>query len=160
MKHIKSFLLVALLGASFTSCNDFLNLEPLNDIVLENFWTDKSDVESVLLGAYQGLEKSDCLLRMSVWGEMRSDNIVEGNGTGEDIRQICRENLLITNSYCKYNAFYDVVNRANTVLYFAPIVADKDPNFLIDELKAQEAEAIALRCLCYWYLIRAFHDVP
>ena len=160
MKHIKSFLLVALLGASFTSCNDFLNLEPLNDIVLENFWTDKSDVESVLLGAYSGLEKSDCLLRMSVWGEMRSDNIVEGNGTGEDIRQICRENLLITNSYCKYNAFYDVINRANTVLHFAPIVADKDPNFLIDELLAQEAEAVALRCLCYWYLIRAFHDVP
>lgn len=160
MKHIKSLLLAALIGTSFTSCNDFLNLEPLNDIVLENFWTDKSDVESVLLGAYSGLEKSDCLTRMVVWGEMRSDNVVEGNNPGEDIRQICRENLLPTNSYCKYNAFYDVVNRANTVLYFAPIVAEKDPNFLIDELMAQEAEAITLRCLCYWYLIRTFHDVP
>ncbi|MBO4723882.1 MAG: RagB/SusD family nutrient uptake outer membrane protein [Bacteroidaceae bacterium] len=160
MKHIKSFLTIALLGASFTSCNDFLNLEPLNDIVLENFWTDKSDVESVLLGAYSGLEKSDCLLRMVVWGEMRSDNMVEGNNTGEDIRQICRENLLVTNSYCKYNAFYDVINRANTVLYFAPQVAEKDPNFLVDELLAQEAEAITLRCLCYWYLIRSFRDVP
>ncbi|MBO7437184.1 MAG: RagB/SusD family nutrient uptake outer membrane protein [Bacteroidaceae bacterium] len=160
MKNIKSLLLVTLLGASFTSCNDFLNLEPLNDIVLENFWTDKSDVESVLLGAYSALEQSDCLTRMCVWGEMRSDNVVEGNGTGEDIRQILRENILITNSYCKYTAFYDVINRANTVLYYAPQVADKDPNFLIDELLAQEAEAVALRCLCYWYLIRSFHDVP
>ena len=67
---------------------------------------------------------------------------------------------LITNSYCKYNKFYDVVNRANTVLYYAPIVADKDPNYLFSELKANEAEAITLRCLCYWYLIRTFHDVP
>lgn len=160
MKNIKSLLLVTLLGASFTSCNDFLNLEPLNDIVLENFWTDKSDVESVLLGAYSALEKSDCVVRMNVWGEMRSDNIVEGNQASEDIRHILRENLLITNQYCKYSAFYDVINRANTVLYFAPQVAAKDPNFLADELMAQEAEAIALRCLCYWYLIRSFHDVP
>ena len=97
---------------------------------------------------------------MSVWGEMRSDNIVEGTNTGEDIQQICRENLLITNSYCKYNKFYDVINRANTGLHFAPIVADKDPNFVYDDLVAQEAEAITLRCLCYWYLIRTFHDVP
>ena len=160
MKNIKSLLIVALLGTSFSSCNDFLTLDPLNDIVLENFWTDKSDVESVMLGAYSSFESSDCLLRMAVWGEMRSDNIVEGNGTSEDIRQICRENLLITNSYCKYDKFYDVINRANTVLHFAPIVADKDPNFTFQQLQWTEAEAIALRSLCYFYLIRAFHDVP
>lgn len=160
MKHIKSLLIAALLGASFTSCNDFLNLEPLNDIVLENFWTNEADVESVLLGAYSALESSDCVQRMVVWGEMRSDNMVEGSGTGEDIRQILRENLLTTNSYCKYNAFYNVINRANTVLHFAPLVAEKDPNYLVDELLAHEAEAIALRCLSYWYLIRTFHDVP
>lgn len=160
MKNIKSLLLAALVGLSSTSCNDFLELEPLNDIVLENFWTDKSDVESVLLGAYSALETSDCLLRMVIWGEMRSDNMTESNSSPEAIQQICRENLLITNDYCKYNKFYDVINRANTVLHFAPIVADKDPNYLWIELKANEAEAVALRCLCYWYLIRAFHDVP
>ena len=160
MKNIKSLLLAALVGLSSTSCNDFLELEPLNDIVLENFWTDKSDVESVLLGAYSALETSDCLLRMVVWGEMRSDNMTESNSSPEVIQQICRENLLVTNDYCKYNKFYDVINRANTVLHFAPIVADKDPNYLWLELKANEAEAVALRCLCYWYLIRAFHDVP
>ena len=160
MKNIKSLLIVALLGSSFTSCNDFLTLDPLNDIVLENFWTDKSDVESVLLGAYSALESSDCLIRMSVWGEMRSDNIVEGNNAPDDIKQISRENLLYTNEYCQYNKFYDVINRANTVLYFAPQVADKDPNYLIDELLAHESEAIAIRSLCYWYLIRSFRDVP
>ena len=160
MKHIKSLLIAALLGASFTSCNDFLNLDPLNDIVLENFWTNEADVESVLLGAYSALESSDCVQRMIVWGEMRSDNVSEGSGASDDIRQILRENLLTTNSFCKYNAFYNVINRANTVLYFSPIVAEKDPNYLVDEVLAHKAEAIALRCLSYWYLIRAFHDVP
>lgn len=160
MKNIKSLVFIALLGGSLTSCNDFLNLDPLNDIVLENFWTDKSDVESVLLGAYSALEKSDCLVRMSVWGEMRSDNIVEGNNAPDEIKQIFKENILITNQYCKYNAFYDVINRANTVLYYAPEIQKKDPNYLFDELLANQAEAISIRALCYWYLIRTFRDVP
>ena len=85
MKHIKSLILATLLGASFTSCNDFLNLEPLNDIVLENFWTDKSDVETALLGVYEALASSDCIKRICLWGEIRADTYVEGNQTREVI---------------------------------------------------------------------------
>ncbi len=78
MKKIKLALSVILMGLSVSSCNDFLTLQPLNDIVLENFWTNKDDVESVLLGSYASLEKTDCLVRMSIWGEMRSDYITFG----------------------------------------------------------------------------------
>lgn len=162
MKKFKSILCLALAGLSMSSCKDFLTLMPLNEIVLENFWTDKSDVESVLLGAYSALEKSDCVVRMSIWGEMRSDNIVAGksNDENDDIILITKDNILETNSYSKYKCFYDVINRANTVLHFAPIVAGEDPNYNYDELKSNEAEAIAIRSLCYWYLIRAYKDVP
>ena len=71
MKKFKTIACTAFLGLSLVSCNDFLTLIPLNDVVLENFWTDKADVESVLLGAYAQLESSDCITRMSIWGEMR-----------------------------------------------------------------------------------------
>lgn len=161
MKNIKSIICIALAGLSLTSCKDFLTLMPLNEIVLENFWTDKSDVESVLLGAYNALEKSDCITRMSIWGEMRSDNIVANeSNASNDIIQITKDNILETNSYTSWKCFYDVINRANTVLYFAPQVADIDPNYTNAELASNEAEAIALRSLCYWYLIRAYKDVP
>ena len=33
----------------FTACDDFLSIVPLNDIVLENYWTEEADVNSVLL---------------------------------------------------------------------------------------------------------------
>lgn len=131
---------------------------PLNDIVLENFWTDMNDVESVLLGSYAALESSDCVMRMLVWGEMRSDNVVKGSGTPETIEQILEDDILSTNDYVKYKCFYDVINRANTVLHFAKEV--EDPNYSPGELAANEAEATALRCLSYWYLIRAYKDVP
>ena len=160
MKKINSLICIALAGLTTVSCEDFLTLMPLNDIVLENFWTDKSDVESVLLGAYSALEKSDCVVRMGIWGEMRSDNVKAGKNTSDDILQITRDNILETNSYTTYKCFYDVINRANTVLHFAPIVAAEDPNYTGAELQANEAEAIALRSLSYWYLIRAYKDVP
>ena len=83
---------------------------PLNDIVLENFWTDMNDVESVLLGSYAALESSDCVMRMLVWGEMRSDNVVKGSGTPETIEQILEDDILSTNDYVKYKCFYDVIN--------------------------------------------------
>ena len=160
MKKIKSLICIVLVGLSVSSCKDFLTLMPLNEIVLENFWTNKSDVESVLLGAYSALEKSDCVIRMSIWGEMRSDNIVAGRNPSDDILQITKDNILETNSYTNYRCFYDVINRANTVLHFAPIVAEEDPNYTGAELMANKAEAIALRSLSYWYLIRAYKDVP
>ena len=168
MKKIKSYLMVALMGLSVSSCEDFLTLMPLNQVVLENFWTDMSDVESVLMSAYSALESEDCVVRMSIWGEMRSDNIIgnqsnnsnDQSASQDDILQITKDNILQTNKYADYKCFYDVINRANTVLYFAPQVAEKDPNYTGALLQANEAEAVALRCLAYWYLIRAYKDVP
>ena len=153
MKKIKSYLMVALLGLSVSSCEDFLTLMPLNQVVLENFWTDMSDVESVLMSAYSALESEDCVVRMSIWGEMRSDNIIgnqsnnsnDQSASQDDILQITKDNILQTNKYANYKCFYDVINRANTVLYFAPQVAEKDPNYTGALLQANEAEAIALR---------------
>lgn len=145
---------------SFSSCADWLTLLPLNDVVLENYWTDKSDVESVLLGAYAKMESQDCLFRMSMWGEMRSDNIIAGSSTRNAVLQITKDNILETNTYTSWKCFYDAINSANTILHFAPIVAEKDPNYTVAELNANIAEAIAIRSLCYWYLIRAYKDVP
>ena len=31
-----------------TSCNDFLDIQPMNEVVLENYWKQKSDVASVM----------------------------------------------------------------------------------------------------------------
>lgn len=160
MKKIKVYLSALLMGLTVSSCNDYLTLMPLNEIVMENFWTNKDDVESVLLGAYASLESKDCVVRMSIWGEMRSDNITAGKSPDDDILQILRDNILATNQWTKYKCFYEAINNANTVLYFAPGVNEIDPNYTRGQYEADRAEAIAIRSLCYWYLIRAYKDVP
>jgi hypothetical protein len=137
-----------------------LDLKPLNEIVLENYWKEKADVENVVMSCYSALESEACLTRMSAWGEMRSDNITAGASSSTDITQLMKGNLLSTSSFTDWTSFYQVINRCNTVLYYAPQVQKEDPNYKESELKAHIAEVTTLRDLCYFYLIRAFRDVP
>ncbi|MBQ9355832.1 MAG: RagB/SusD family nutrient uptake outer membrane protein [Prevotella sp.] len=148
------------LGWAFSSCSDFLDILPMNDVVLENYWTEKADVTSVLNSCYETLENGDALLRMCVWGELRSDNIRAGASVPNDINEILKENLLPSSPFCNWGKFYECINRCNTVCHYAPLVQAIDPNYTENEMRANVAEATMLRSLCYFYLIRTFRDVP
>ncbi len=142
------------------SCNDFFDILPMNEVVLENYWTQKGDVTSVLNGCYEALEQPDVITRMGVWGEMRSENIKGGSDVPNEINEILKENLLPSNSMCNWSKFYDVINRCNVLCHYAPEVQAIDPNYTLTEMKANVAEATAIRALCYFYLVRTFRDVP
>ena len=144
----------------FISCSDFLDILPMNEVVLENYWTEKGDVTSVVNSCYETLESSDCLTRMGVWGALRSDNLRLGANVPNEINEILKENLLPSNEMCKWSRFYEAINRCNTVCYYAPQVQAIDPNYTEEEMRANIAEATAIRALCYFYLIRTFRDVP
>jgi len=149
-----------LLVTGQTACSDFLDLKPLNDVVLENYWTKKSDVTSVLMGCYESLYSEDCLTRMGLWGEVRSDNVILGVSTSQDLEQLYKEDMLPSNPFCNWSSFYQTINRCNVLIHYAPEVQAIDPNYTLSEMKANVAEATFIRSLCYFYLIRAFRDVP
>lgn len=153
-------LLAAATGGSLAACGDFLSIEPQNDIVLENYWTEKADVTSVMNACYAQLESQECISRMIIWGEGRSDNMTTGVNAPYSLQQVFKENLLETNPYADWSAFYQAINYCNTVIHYAPGVNAIDPNFTDAELRATVAEATTLRALCYFYLIRTFRDVP
>lgn len=165
IKNIKKLGLLGLLGLvgmMQTSCTDFLQIEPQNEIILEKFWTDKDDVHSIITGCYSALQSDANVKRMMVWGEFRSDNIYVGENINSDgdLEKVLVENIDAKNDYTNWDGFYDVINRCNTVIKYAPGVAEKDPAYTQSELKADIAEVTALRSLCYFYLIRTFRDVP
>lgn len=148
------------MATATTSCSDFLDILPMNDVVLENYWTEKADVTSVMNSCYETLEHSDALIRFCVWGELRSDDIRLGANVPNEINEILKENLLPSNPFCNWSKFYECINRCNIVCHYAPIVQSIDPNYTEDEMLANVAEATTLRSLCYFYLIRTFRDVP
>lgn len=154
--------LLGLTGLSMTSCSDFLEIDPLNEIVMEQFWNEKADVEGIIAGCYSGMQNENVVRRMMVWGEFRSDNIGIGLNTTNDnnLLNVLNENITAKNAYTTWVDFYNVINRCNTVIKYAPGVAASDPAYTQSELQAHIAEVSALRDLCYFYLIRAFRDVP
>ena len=163
-----SFTLMALtLGVMssgmLTSCGEkFLELEPQNETVLENFWNEKTDVQAVIAGCYSQLQSEAIISRMMIWGEYRSENVVYTDADHKDhnLEKVLKENLTANNGYTKWGDFYSVINKCNTILKYAPGVADVDPSYTKSQLKADIAEVIAIRSLCYFYLIRTFRDVP
>lgn len=148
------------LATTTSSCSDFLDILPMNDVVLENYWTEKADVVSVMNSCYETLEHSDAMARMAVWGELRSDNVRMGANVPNDINEILKENLLPSNPFCGWSKIYEAINRCNIVCHYAPKVQAIDPNYTEDEMLANVAEATTLRALAYFYLIRTFRDVP
>lgn len=161
-KHIYKIGMVGLLALTMSSCSDFLDLDPLNDIVDKKFWNEKSDVDNIVTGCYSSMQAEGVISRMMCWGEWRSDDVIGGTNVNNNasISNIMKENINASNEYTDWSAFYNIINTCNVILYKAPAVAEKDPSYTESELRATEAEVSALRDLCYFYLIRAFRDVP
>ena len=163
-KLVKVFLPVYLFGLIpfFSSCSDFLEVKPREEIILDDFWSEKADVENVVMGCYSAMQSGGVPDRMIIWGEARSENVMAGSNINNNtnLYDVLRENITAKTSYTTWSGFYDVINRCNTVLKYAPEVAAKDPAYTQGDLRATIAEMSALRDLCYFYLIRTFRDVP
>lgn len=152
----------------FAGCSDFLDIQPMNSTVLENYWKEKADVTGAVNGCYEALASEDVVKHMAVWGELRSENVVIGTlnnaqkyqNTYNNLNEMLKENLLQTNEMCNWSSLYNVINRCNIVCHYAPEVEQIDPNYTYNELKATIAEMKTIRALCYFHLIRAFRDVP
>ena len=122
----------------FSSCADFLEIKDKREIILEDFWSEKADVDNIVAGCYSAFQTDDVRKRMMIWGEFRSDNIMSGNNINSDgnLYNILKENITAKNSYTTWVNFYDVINRCNTVLKYAPDVAAKDPAYTEGDLKS------------------------
>lgn len=166
MKNYKTKLLTLALMASgvagMTSCRDFLTIEPKSFISEDNFWNEKTDIDQMVTGVYTALQSSDIINRCVVYGEMRSDNITGGMDYSRNttIYRILKEDLMSDNPYTTWTCFYNVINRCNVIIARAPEVHQKDPSYTQGNVNATIAEMSCIRDLCYFYLVRAFKDVP
>lgn len=145
----------------FSSCNDFLTIYPTDKTVGEDFWKTKEDVEGMVTGAYTQMLSYGCQERAIIWGAFRSDELTKySDYSSTALDNISAVNLLPTNGYNSWGNFYGVINRCNIVLNHAPEVMELDPKFTQGDYDEIRAQMLALRSLCYFYLVRTFRDVP
>lgn len=143
-----------------TSCDDFLTIYPSNEITEEQFWEDRTDLESGIRGCWKQFISQDIMERMVVWGECRSDNFDLMTESWDDMKDLMNANLLETNSLFNWSAFYKTINFCNKVLQYGPLVVERDKSFTSEDWKPVEAEMKALRAQNYFYLVRTFREIP
>lgn len=143
------------------SCNDFLTIYPTDKTVGKDFWKKKEDVDQMTTGAYSAMTSYNVIERSIVWGAFRSDELVKRTGmSNTTMDNVLAMNLLPSNGYNSWSSFYNVINRCNIVLNHAAGVMDEDPEFTQGDYEVVRGQMLALRSLCYFYLVRAFRDVP
>lgn len=160
----KTVCFTAFLALSTSSCTEWLTIYPHDRVVEENFWEDKNDLEGVRNGAYK--QMANTVSKFAVWGDLRSDTY-SINGVQRSEQDSRETYIKIVNgepdssmSVFDWSGVYTTINYCNKVLQHGEEVLAKDKQFTRGEWIQMQAEMTALRALNYFYLIRAFKDVP
>jgi tetratricopeptide (TPR) repeat protein len=156
-KHIYVYFLSGIAALLFFGCEKMLDITPEDKVTGNNFWKEKGQIESSIVGAYSRLQ--GCLDLFYAWGELRSE-IVAINKFDNDRSSIHQNSLSKDNGYCGWGAVYSTINQFNYVIDYAPMVRALDKSFTETELDYFLGEAKTMRALCYFYLARTFQTFP
>jgi starch-binding outer membrane protein, SusD/RagB family len=150
-KNIIKLSLVAILGFSSFSCDDFLSAEPYSQISDEQFWKTNTDANTAILGIYDAMQKH-YRERYFTQGEIRSDNFTPSATAGSLALELLRNTLTPNNSISDWTLLYQAIGRANLCINKIPKIPGYSPVLL--------AEAKLLRAYLYFDAIRIWGDVP
>ena len=162
MKTYKIFLsiIAALAIVSFTSCNDYLDVEPEGQLPAEGFFETQEHAIKGVNSIYAHLRAWEMVsFAYVIMQEIPSDNAIKGSEVGdasfinEYDQFLYTPNQFILNDY--WRGRYRGINLANQCITNIPKIQ------MDENLKARLiAEAKFLRALIYFDLVRAFGDIP
>jgi hypothetical protein len=162
MKKIGIFCTSLLLGLSLASCNSWLTLEPEDGVTFSDYFQSQSDVEGLVVGIYCEMMDAAYVKNLFLWGELRADMVTGGSKPLASYTSIISGEINSSNTICQWSGFYSVINNCNIVDQFAdyPIKHKLDASYTQKEADQYRAEALAIRGLSYFYLLRSFGEVP
>jgi hypothetical protein len=172
-----TIILLAILTLSSAGCKKFLNIVPTDALSGNNFWQTQKDVETFTNGLYAKFRSKVSAGFMTV-GDLRSAPISTTDGTygsylsNNDIYGLAAFSSPTSGTPPKtqwttgwtfqnmtlWKPFYDIIASAN-LLYKQ---VDEVPAGVLSatEIKRYKAEAVFMRNMCYFFLVRLYGDVP
>lgn len=165
-RKIYNKLLVAgslLLGVSgMVACDDYLTVLPTSSVIEDDFWKEQSDLEQVRAAAYNKL--TGLTDKILLWGEVRSDNLSLNDMTNQGVYRMQQGVLMPTEGMFDWAGFYTGINLCNLVIEHGDAMTipgqEVDPSFRLSSWRPIRSEMQALRAMFYFYLVRAYRDVP
>ncbi|MEJ1238035.1 RagB/SusD family nutrient uptake outer membrane protein [Chryseolinea sp. T2] len=146
-----------------SSCSDYLDVPNPNAIPSDSYFASETDVNNAVAGIYNAIRSNNCLGETSdLFSEERSDNAgrLDNQSNAGEPFQFTNFSLLPSNTYLKthWSALYVSVSRANYVLSYIDDPAIKFSNEANRAI--YKSEALFLRALTYFHLVRKWGDVP
>jgi len=142
--------------AAAGGCKKYLDQRPENSITGENFFKTKADAQAAITSCYDALQSATSLFLN--WGEFRGDLLVPT--VNNDVTYPFYQYMDKTRPVSNWSVAYTMIGRTNTVIQSVPGIVGIDSKFSVADSRAILAEALFLRSLAYFYLVRTFRDVP
>ncbi|MDR6941133.1 RagB/SusD family nutrient uptake outer membrane protein [Mucilaginibacter pocheonensis] len=141
-----------MLAISLFSCKKLLNQPPKSQLGGDKFWKTADDAKAGVAGIYDGVQ--DMFNSQFIyWGDFRSDNFTF-HPTYYSSLAVNALTPTITGS--DWTLIYTTISRANFAIKYIPTIAVIDPALSKD----LQAQALAIRAYCYFWLIRLWGNVP
>ncbi|NGM61211.1 RagB/SusD family nutrient uptake outer membrane protein [Sphingobacterium sp. SGG-5] len=141
-----------------SGCEKFLEVGQPDNLIKDEFWQNRDQVQSSLNGLYTSL--NSCLNLFQAWGDIRSSLYAPGSQASSTHTQFISHDIYTQNSLLNWSNIYRSIGWINAFIKNAPTALQNDPTFKEEELNGMLGEAHALRALYYFYLVRAFKEVP
>lgn len=156
----KKFITALLLSGLFLgSCNSALDLNPLDQIASDNYFSKKSDFDNALAGVYASLQ-SEAFSYGMPFRDCLTDNGYNQFNSGS-VNEIVGGNLNPTTGGYEtgiYNDAYVGIGRANRLIEKLQNYSGSDMNDT--EKKKMEAEVRFIRAFVYFQLYSIYGEVP
>lgn len=157
---MKKLIISVCLVAMLTSCENFLELKPIDFPTEETFYTDVKGLEGAVIGAYDELQSNDqygskFLLLM----ETRGDNIANNNSGGGG--GVSYQVGIFTDTPANFNlsaswlSIYRSIYRCNLILQNAETVQMND-----EQRTEIVGQAAFIRALSYFNAVRLWGKIP
>ena len=156
MKNLKLYIILFLVLVMLSSCDDFLDRQPLDQISTENFYNTASDANLAVISVYNTIQAINWHGKSWMITEIPSDNTTTG-GNDPDFSPIDNFTINADNGPNTeyWTEHFKLVIQANQVIKFVPEI-DMDPILRASYV----GEARFLRAFSYLDLVRIYGDVP
>lgn len=157
---MKKVIISILAAMAFSSCNDFIDLKPIDFPTEETFYKDVKGLEGAIIGIYDELQSNDQYgAKFMTLMEVRGDNVKNDNsGASGGITyqiEVFTETPANSNLSGSWLSLYKTIYRCNLVLQNMENVQ------MTEEQRTQIAgQASFVRALCYFNLVRLWGAVP
>ncbi|SMD04905.1 RagB/SusD family nutrient uptake outer membrane protein [Pedobacter nyackensis] len=185
MRKILYILPLLIILTANPGCKKFLNVEPVTSLSGNNFWKTSKDAEDFTKDVYRLFRASTMSSIMLAMGDYRNGpgKATSVNPKRHDLDYLAVNNMKkllaadATRTRPDYNAslewyqararydlipdwkpFYKTIQAAN--ILYKEVDRIQDPAFSEANRKQYKGEAVFMRCLSYFFLVRLFSDVP